>query len=232
MSDQETTAVAVREAKDVTDLTAADPKTASPEQYGLVLAAVQAVKARMKRIADHYAPIKAGAYASWKGICKQESDDLRPCQDAEKRGKRWMDDRDNEVERIAREEQARLRREQEARERAAREESERLAREAEKLAAKGKAEAAERARKEAEAKAREAETVANLPTPVVEVPKEAGTARREVWGAYEIEDQSLIPRDFLMPDHDKLKRYAQAMRADAKVAGVRFYPTYQRAVSK
>src|SRR3990167_1710638 len=176
MSD-ETTAVAVQETKAVAELIAADPRTATPEQYGLVLAATKAVKARQKRIADHYSPLKAKAHASWKAICDQESVDLRPCIEAEKAGKRWMDTRDDEVARIAREEQARLRREQEERERAARAEADRLAAEAAKLAAKGKAEAAEKARQEAEAKAREAAAIAAVPVARVEVKKEDGTAR-------------------------------------------------------
>ena len=231
MSDAETKDVAIRETKDVADLVAVDAKRATPEQYGLVLAAVKAVKARMKRIVDHYSPLKAKAHASWKAICNQESDDLRPCQDAEKTGKRWMDIRDEEVARLAREEQARLRREQEEREREAREASERLASEAAKLAAKGKTEAAERARLASEAKAREAQAVADAPRVRVEVPKEEGTARREVWGAYEIEAVDLVPREYMIPDDAKLKRYGQAMREGARVLGVRFYSVKSRSVS-
>ncbi len=241
MSDN-TTAIAVRETTDAAQAVTALTIT-SQEGYGLMLAAVKAVKGLIKKITDHHGPMKAKAYAAWKEVCAGETRLLAPLQEAEKLGKRRMDAWDDEIERKAKEEAARLRREAEEQERkerakqAAKLEAEARARaaEAEKLAAKGKAEAAEAARRAAaNATAKAAAVVAapsEVPIITVDVPKETGTTRKEIWGAYEIEDPTLIPREYLMPDHDKLKRYGQAMRADAKVAGVRFYPTSQRSVS-
>ena len=60
--------------------------------------------------------------------------------------------------------------------------------------------------------------------PVVrtDAPKIAGQSVREVW-LFQIEDASRIPREYLIPDEQKLGRFARAMRADASVPGVRFY---------
>jgi hypothetical protein len=60
--------------------------------------------------------------------------------------------------------------------------------------------------------------------PVVrtDAPKITGQSVREVW-LFQIEDASRIPREYLMPDEAKLGRFAKAMKADAVVAGVRFY---------
>lgn len=65
---------------------------------------------------------------------------------------------------------------------------------------------------------------ANTMAPVIrtEAPKIAGQSVREVW-EFQIEDASLIPREYLMPDVVKIRRYVAAMKADAKVAGVRIY---------
>lgn len=53
-------------------------------------------------------------------------------------------------------------------------------------------------------------------------PKISGQSVREVW-SFQIEDASQIPREYLLPDTAKLGQFARAMKADAKVPGVRFY---------
>jgi hypothetical protein len=45
---------------------------------------------------------------------------------------------------------------------------------------------------------------------------------RKTWEC-EVIDETQVPREFLMVDTAKLKKYATAMKADAKVAGVRFF---------
>jgi len=55
-----------------------------------------------------------------------------------------------------------------------------------------------------------------------EPPKIAGQSVREVW-QFQIEDAALLPREYLMPDESKIRRYVTAMKADAKVAGVRIW---------
>lgn len=53
-------------------------------------------------------------------------------------------------------------------------------------------------------------------------PKVTGQSVREVW-LFVIEDADKIPREYLTPDEAKIGRYARAMKADARVPGVRFY---------
>lgn len=55
-----------------------------------------------------------------------------------------------------------------------------------------------------------------------DAPKIAGQSVREVW-LFQIEDASLIPREYLAPDESKIRRFVNAMKADAKVPGVRIY---------
>ena len=56
---------------------------------------------------------------------------------------------------------------------------------------------------------------AALPTPAVE-----GVSFRESWG-YEVTDETLIPREYLCVDHGKLRRVITALKADAKIPGIR-----------
>lgn len=60
------------------------------------------------------------------------------------------------------------------------------------------------------------------PVVVQSAPKVAGVSFRDDWRA-EVIDPQLIPREYLIPDEKKLSALAKAMKADAKVAGVRFW---------
>ena len=53
-------------------------------------------------------------------------------------------------------------------------------------------------------------------------PPTEGTPCREKWN-YEVEDESQVPREYLKVDHGKLEKYAEAMRDQAKIPGVRFF---------
>lgn len=68
-----------------------------------------------------------------------------------------------------------------------------------------------------------AEIVAHLAPVVIEAPvKLAGVSSRETW-SFEITNEQLIPRDFLMVDDKKLSAYVKAFKAQTNVAGVRAY---------
>lgn len=60
--------------------------------------------------------------------------------------------------------------------------------------------------------------------PVVraDVPKIAGQSVREVW-LFQIEDEAQLPRAYLMPDESKMRKYVNAMKADAAIPGVRIW---------
>jgi len=104
------------------------------------------------------------------------------------------------------------------------EKARREAEKAEKLRSEGKEARAELAEEKAADMVAKAETVYVEPKPVaVEVPKAKGVSYREVWRA-EVLRPSDVPREFLMVDEKKLAGYAKAMKSEARVAGVHFYP--------
>lgn len=107
--------------------------------------------------------------------------------------------------------------------RKAQEEADRIRREAAEKAAEEKAKAeAEQSRLREEAAQREAEIAAAAPAPVAKV-ETKGISKREDWD-FEVINPNLVPREYLMVDESKLRKYAKAMKADANVPGVRFYP--------
>lgn len=55
-----------------------------------------------------------------------------------------------------------------------------------------------------------------------DAPKIAGQSVREVW-LFQIEDASQIPREYLVPDEQKIRRFVNALKADARIPGVRIY---------
>ncbi len=116
-------------------------------------------------------------------------------------------------------EQDRLRQAEQAKaDAAARQERERLDALARKAAEAGRAAAAEK----------HTERAAAIVAPVIqrEAPKVAGVASREVW-KFQVENPALVPRDYLMLDVSKIGAYVRAMKADAKIPGVRIYPEKQ-----
>lgn len=113
-----------------------------------------------------------------------------------------------EMERRAAEEQARLRAEQEK-------ERLRLARQAEKAEARGLTDTAD-------ALIREAET---MQPAIVQpaVPRHVpGLQTAERW-TFVIEDESKLPREYLIPDQQAIRRTVQAMKGRTAIPGVRVY---------
>lgn len=97
--------------------------------------------------------------------------------------------------------------------------------------------AAERERRALEARAAKAEDKGNTEkaialaqqasttiAPVIRTdpPKVSGQSLREVW-LFVIEDPALLPREYTTADEQKIRRYVNAMKADARIAGVRIY---------
>ena len=179
------------------------------DSYFVVIEAVKRIKQLIGKIEGHFAPMKKKSYDLWKTICNQESALTKPLLDAEKAGKRKMSDWDAEQARIQNLAIAKLRAEAEAKEAKARE------KEAAKAEKTGDAVRAEEIRAAPSA----------IPILTVEAEKVAGVTYKEAWGAYEIVDPNLIPREYLTVDAAKIKKYGQAMKQDAKVAGIRFYST-------
>jgi hypothetical protein len=53
-------------------------------------------------------------------------------------------------------------------------------------------------------------------------PKVAGVQTREVW-KFVVEDEAKLPREYLVPDESKIRRVVQALKGDARIAGVRVW---------
>lgn len=142
---------------------------------------------------------------------------------------------------IARKERERLEAQRQAAEQKARDEQERLRKAADEAAAAGReAEAAKLAAKADKVEERAAEKSAALedaaqtvvPAVVVrEAPKVAGVSTREVW-KFRIKDASLLPRQFLTEDEAKIRKYVDAMKADAAIPGVEIWKERQVAAGR
>jgi len=82
---------------------------------------------------------------------------------------------------------------------------------AEKAEAKGKVEKAKEIRQQAE-----------LTTVVSKIETPKGVSYREIW-KYKIVDETLLERQYLIPNHDMLSKMATATKGAIEVKGVQFY---------
>jgi len=73
-----------------------------------------------------------------------------------------------------------------------------------------------------EAAAKEAEIVDSMPAPI-EKAVAKGTSISDDWD-FEVVNLDLVPRKFMMLDEVKTRKYAKAMKDDAEVSGIRFFP--------
>lgn len=96
-------------------------------------------------------------------------------------------------------------------------EKDKLLKKAEKAEANGNTEKAQELRQTAESQQMSAHA------PVIAAPKIPGIAKKTNW-KFRIVDEKLVPREFLKVDEVKLGRYATAMKKDAIVPGIEFYP--------
>lgn len=113
-------------------------------------------------------------------------------------------------------EELRARKEQERIAEMQRKEAERLTKLAEKATAKGDDWKAEELQEKLEEVQKQpaAIVVANIPQTV--------TSRKVTW-QFEIIDESLLPREFLMPDTVKIGKFVREKQAFAKISGVRTF---------
>jgi len=116
------------------------------------------------------------------------------------------------AEQRAQEEQRRLREQQEK-------ERQRLARAAEKAEAKGLPETAD-------ALIREAETMQPAIVQSAMPSRVAGIQTVEQWG-FEVEDAAKLPRNYLLPDQQAIRRTVQALKGRTEIPGVRVFRTDQ-----
>ena len=163
--------------------------------------------AMMKKIKEHHDPIIAAANKTHKLATAARNKLLNPVKDAVDKLRTacggWLRKKEDE----RRKEQERL----QAAERK-RQEREKLAR-AEKLEKAGNVAAAD--------------AVLDMPTTEAAItvdaaPKVEGVSGRKTW-TYEIEDEKMIPRTYLMVDTVKIGKIVTAMKGETDIPGVRAY---------
>jgi hypothetical protein len=169
-----------------------------------------AIGEKQKTITEKLAGVKSAAYAVHRWLCNLEAAALAPYNtlDAYEREQiRAFNDRQT---------RERLARERELAEQRRRDDDARAAAEAAALEAAGD---------HALAAAVLAEQI-DAPDPVIVLPNAVTAIQRfrRTWH-YRIDDPARIPRDFLEPNLEKLRKYAVAMTTTANVPGVSFYYT-------
>lgn len=174
---------------------------------------IRGVKGLQKTVKETFRPHIEAAHKAWKALIAEEKKHLEPLERAEsiveEKIKEYL--REEEKKRI----EAQRKADEEAKKEAEKERA-RLEKQAEKLANKGKGE-------EAQEKLQEAAMV-NRISPIIEsqAQKQEGIHTAKIW-KFRITNDQLIPREFLVPDESKIRKYVSAMKDSGKIAGVEIY---------
>jgi len=177
----------------------------------------KACSARIKLVEEKLGPAKKKTYAAYQEVMRVMKSFIDPLQTAKKlisdRAYTWQKV-EEERKRKEAEEARRLAEEKAAKKRKA-EEDARIAL-AERIAKEGMQEQAE--------EILEAPVVVEVEEVAPPAPKVTvqGASVRENWN-FEIVDESLIPREYMMPDTVKIRRVVKAMKKETKIAGVRVF---------
>jgi hypothetical protein len=172
-------------------------------------------KALVSMIKEFFAPLKANAHASWKGLCDAETvklAEIKPALDAlggailsfDSKAERERQAAIHEAQRI--EDEARIL-------------ADKALKKVEALEKNGDNEGAARVANEGQIKI---DAVLAKAPEVPEAVKTEGLGQRDHW-TFEVIDAKLIPREYLMPDEVKIGRTVRNMKGDASIAGVRVF---------
>jgi len=176
-----------------------------------------------KTIRAYFAPLKQTAHVAWKAVCDRENLELSRITPITERLNRAAADYRAEQERMRLEAITAIRRAEDQR----RQIEEKALREAQEAEMRAKAAKNEEDREKARAEAdvildkaieEEAKLIPKLIIP--EVPKTQGLSLRDNWD-FEIIDEALIPREYLVPDETKIRRVVKAMKDKTNIAGIR-----------
>lgn len=181
----------------------------SAESYGSASDFLKRVKQAQNRVTAFFAPMKQKAYEAHRAITAQESETLKPLQQAEATVKRIMSEYYQAQERIRIAEQQKA---QAAADEAARKERERLEREASKL-------------KTPELREQRMEKAAQVIAPMIQVatavPVISGQQVRKTWKAVVV-NVDLVPREYMVVNEQALQAFARATKGAVKIPGVQF----------
>lgn len=182
---------------------------------------LKAVVDRLKQWKELVAPAKESAHDAHKRICAMEKTVADPLTAVETHLRRQISTYTTEQERIRKVEEARL--QEESRKQA--EEAARIAAESAQIDAAVAAEQLGDVKSANQIISAPVQVAPVMAPPVVlqsTVPKAAGVSTRAVW-KFRVTDANKIPREFLIVDEVKLRKFAGAMQHQAKVEGVEFY---------
>lgn len=172
---------------------------------------------RIKSVEERLGPAKKKTYEAYQEVMKLMKSFIEPLEAAKKllssRAYAWQKAEEDRKRRNA--EETRKKAEAEAAEKRRIEEENRLAL-AERLEKEGMAEQAEEVLA-APVVVEVAEVAAPAPKVTVQ-----GASTRECW-QFEIEDASLVPREFLTPDRVKIGQMVKMFKGETRIAGVRVY---------
>ena len=186
---------------------AAAIKIRSQDGYEEAAGWLKSIKGFLKAIEDARTRITKPINESLREINAQAKDAAAPFLESEAKIKRAMIAYSDEQDRLAREEQRKLNE-------AAAKEAARLQEIAARAAAKGQTTKAEQFEERAQA----------VTAPVVQTgaPKVGGISVPKVW-VFEITDEDLIPREYLVVDETRIRRIVTALKGDTKIPGVRVF---------
>ena len=192
----------------IEDQAIAMAEVGSAECYETAIAFLKRIKTIKKQIEDAFAPAVKAAHAAHKEMTTLRGKFTKPLDECEHLVKAGVSTYTREQELARREEEARLRALE------LKKEEDRRLREASALEDAGELEAA--------AAVIEAPMVAPAVIAPRAVPKVEGGSTRAVW-KHEVVNAFSVPREFCIPDQQKIAAYAKRMGSAANVPGVRFY---------
>lgn len=190
-------------------------------QRGLAAEIGRAIAGLYKEAEEFFKPMKQAAAKAHKEICTKENAILQPLEQAKQHLSRQIGafDQRAEQERLA--EERRL------------QEEARVAAEAAAAMVSQENAIADAIELERDGDVAGAMAVLNNPAPVPvyippvivqrEVPKTAGVSGAVIW-KFKIDDESRIPREYLMVDEKKLGAVVRAMKDKTRIPGVSVYP--------
>lgn len=161
-------------------------------------------------------PLVSTARAAWQAVLDKKKEQLEPITAAKGIVSRKLGAYASEVERQRKADEAAERKRAAAEARAANEET---ARQMEESGSEDAAEAADAVRSQADNVAHQASNQVHVPT---YTPKAKGVAIRENW-KFEVEDEALIPRQFMCADEKAIGAFVRAKKDKAEIEGVRIW---------
>jgi hypothetical protein len=181
--------------------------------YVIALEALKVVKKKIKFVEnwfdgtkDNPGPVKK-AHEAWKALTSKRKEELDPINNIFNSIKKSASDYQVEKERLAKIEQEK----EEAR--LQKIEDDRKLEEAEALQEQGKTEQAENII---------SEPTFIAPPPLKKAPKVYGVSTTDTW-KFMIENPSIIPREYLIPDEKKIGQIVRAMKSSTNIEGVKVW---------